>query len=287
MAIFKRCWRLKIEVESVVKVFSEIENTDTSAKIDFDATSKTSKWGEGNITIYNLNTADLAYLASSVRVSGGGKMRLNKVSLEAGYGGNLAVILCGNIQSVDVDFTSADRKATLKVQGAFAENMLKNSVAVSLDGDIDLREICKEVSAIQKVKLVYDDKIQPVLQKGYSFLGTPMRLLDDLRQSFKDYYFILSEDGNSLKVKPKENATIIKTDIISEETGMIGSPKPTQYGLTITSILNTNLKCGDFVSVQSVKVPQFNGTYFIYELKHKGSNMNNEWTSTIDLRKRA
>ena len=287
MAIFKRTWRLKIEVENVIKEFKELENTDTSLKIDFDATSKTSKWAEGNITIQNLNKDDLQYLASCARISGGATFKHNKVSLEAGYGGDLAVILCGNISQVDVDFTSADRKCTLKVSGNFAQNALKNSVGISMDGDIDFREICKEASALMKVKLVYDSNIKPILQKGYSFLGTPMRLLDDLRQSFKDYYLILSADGNTLSVKPKENATILKKDIISEETGMIGMPKPTQYGLTITSLLNSALKAGDFVEVQSKKITAFNGTYFIYELKHKGSNMNNEWISTLDLRKRA
>lgn len=287
MAIFKRSWRLKIEVENVIKEFKELESTDTSLKIDFDATSKTSKWAEGNITIQNLNKDDLQYLASCARISGGATFKHNKVSLEAGYGGDLAVILCGNISQVDVDFTSADRKCTLKVSGNFAQNALKNSVGLSMDGDIDFKEICKEASALMKVKLVYDSNIKPILQKGYSFLGTPMRLLDDLRQSFKDYYLILSADGNTLSVKPKENATILKKDIISEETGMIGMPKPTQYGLTITSLLNSALKAGDFVEVQSKKVTAFNGTYFIYELKHKGSNMNNEWISTLDLRKRA
>ena len=287
MAIFKRSWRLKIEVENVIKEFKELENTDTSLKIDFDATSKTSKWAEGSITIQNLNKDDLQYLASCARISGGATFKHNKVSLEAGYGGDLAVILCGNISQVDVDFTSADRKCTLKVSGNFAQNALKNSVGISMDGDIDFREICKEASALMKVKLVYDSNIKPILQKGYSFLGTPMRLLDDLRQSFKDYYLILSADGNTLSVKPKENATILKKDIISEDTGMIGMPKPTQYGLTITSLLNSALKAGDFVEVQSKKITAFNGTYFIYELKHKGSNMNNEWISTLDLRKRA
>ena len=287
MAIFKRSWRLKIEVENVIKEFKELENTDTSLKIDFDATSKTSKWAEGNITIQNLNKDDLQYLASCARISGGATFKHNKVSLEAGYGGDLAVILCGNISQVDVDFTSADRKCTLKVSGNFAQNALKNSVGISMDGDIDFKEICKEASALMKVKLVYDSNIKPILQKGYSFLGTPMRLLDDLRQSFKDYYLILSADGNTLSVKPKENATILKKDIISEDTGMIGMPKPTQYGLTITSLLNSALKAGDFVEVQSKKITAFNGTYFIYELKHKGSNMNNEWISTLDLRKRA
>lgn len=287
MAIFKRCWRLKIEMENVIKIFKEVENNETSLKIDFDCTAKTSKWAEGNITIHNLNKDDLQYLASSARIGGGAIYKKNKVSLEAGYGGDLSVILCGNISQCDVDFTSADRKATLKVSGNFAENSLKNSVGLSMDGDIDFRDICKEASALMKVKLAYDSKIQPILQKGYSFLGTPMRLLDDLRQSFKDFYLILSEDGNTLKVMPKENATIINKQIISEDTGMIGMPKPHQYGLSITSLLNSALKAGDFVEVKSAKVTQFNGTYFIYELKHKGSNMNNEWISTLDLRKRA
>ncbi len=282
MAIFRRSWRLSVEVEKEIKIYKELSEGENSLKIEFDTTAKNSTWAEGNITLYNLDKNDLLYLASCARAN---SFKANKITLEAGYGGDVAVILNGNIQRIDCDFKSADRKASFKVQGNFANNLANASISVSKQGNVDLSEVCKELSKIQKLKLTYDSEIKPVLLKGFSFLGTPMALLNELRQSFKDYYFILSEDGNELKVQPRESKAATNPTTISEDTGLVGVPTPTQYGLSVTTLLNANFHAGAFVDIESSVISQYNGTYKIFELRHRGGNQSSEWNSVLDLRK--
>ena len=286
MAIFRRSWRLTLQIgNDKAKIFQEITNDDMSLKIEFDITSNTASYSEGTITLYNLAKDDMYYLVSCARIGADGIMKQNKVMLECGYGGDLGIILSGNIYEVTADFTSADRKITLKARGNIAKNFEFDSVSVALNGDIDLKDICKELTKKQQILLEYDKNIQPIIQKGYSFLGRPTQMLENLRKSFKNLFLFYSEDGERLIVQSKENATISNKQPLSYETGLIGTPTPTQYGIQATSLLNKSLKMGGWIELNSLKIPQYNGVYYIYQIKHKGSNQNNEWFSILSLSK--
>lgn len=283
MAIFKRSWRFSVEIDGKVKTYQELKNDDISLKIDFDTTSKVANFSEGNITIYNLTRDDMYFLSSCARISAnGGVFKKNKIQLECGYNGELGLILGGEIWECSADFTSADKKLMLKAKG----NLIKNftgDLSVSLNGNVDLKDICKEFTLKQKMILEYDEAIKPIAQAGYSFLGTPKQMINELRKSFKDLWFYFSEDGETLKVQPKENATIKNPQKLNADTGLVGTPTPTQYGIKATSLLNNNFKAGSWVTLESSKVSQYNGTYYIREVKHKGTNQGNEWYSILDL----
>ena len=283
MAIFKRSWRLSIEIDGKVKTYQELQNDDISLKIDFDITSKVSNYSEGNITIYNLSRDDMYFLSSCARISAnGGVFKQNKIQLECGYNGELGLILSGNIFECSADFTSPDKKLNIKAQGNLTKNFT-GDVAISLNGNVDLKDICQELTTKQKLILEYDKAIKPISQAGYSFLGTPKQMVNELRKSFKDLWFYFSEDGKTLKVQPKENATIKNPQKLSANTGLVGTPTPTQYGIKATSLLNNNFKAGSWVTLESSRISQYNRTYYIREVKHKGTNQGNEWYSILDL----
>lgn len=287
MAIFKRSWRLSIEIDGKVKTFQELKNNDLSLKIEFDITNKTSSYSDGTITIFNLSRDDMFFLASCATISAnGGIFKKNKIQLECGYGGDLGLILSGEIYEVSADFTSADRKITLKAQGNLAKNFT-GDVAISINGNVDLKDICQELTAKQQLILEYDKAIKPISQAGYSFLGKPKQMINELRKSFKDLWFYLSEDGETLKVQPKENATAKNPQSLSKDTGLVGTPTPTQNGIKTTSLLNAALKVGSWVKLESSAITQYNRNYFICEVKHKGTNQGNEWYSILDLRPNA
>uniref|UniRef100_UPI0022426018 hypothetical protein n=1 Tax=Campylobacter jejuni TaxID=197 RepID=UPI0022426018 len=114
MAVFKRAWRLQIQIGDKIKTYQELNYDDTSLKIEFDVTNGIyGAFASGNITIYNLNLDDMQYLASCTNPYG--RFKRNKISLEAGYVNSLGVILSGNIIEADADFTSPDNRITFKI----------------------------------------------------------------------------------------------------------------------------------------------------------------------------
>lgn len=284
MALFRRSWRLSLQVENSVKTYQEVNAGDISLKIDFDITSKTGSFSDGSVTIYNLTKNDMFFLASSAQTGVGGIFKQNKLQLECGYNGNLAIILSGNIYEVSCDFTSADKKITLKARGNIAQNF-KGDLAFSLKGSVDLKDICTELAQKLDLILDYDSAIKPRNASGYSFLGRGANMLNELRAMYSDLNFFITEDGATLKVQPKENATIKGEIALSENTGLVGIPTPTQYGLQAISLLNPALKVGGWVKLESTQIAQYNGIWYIYEVKNKGTNQGNEWLSVLSLSK--
>ena len=287
MAVFKRSWRLTIELENKIKTFQELENADMSLKIDFSAKNSVKGYCEGNITLCNLSRNDMLYLANCATFGKNGITKQNKITLECGYNGDLAIILAGNIQSVNADFGSVDNKIQLKIIGNLSQNTINKGKAISINGNVDLKQVCKELTTLQKIKLQYDESVKPTLLKGFTFLGTPLKLLENLRESFKDYVFYFSEDGQTLKVEMQGATQKRGVQKLSYKTGLIGTPTPTQFGITATSLLNTALKVGGWVKLESQKVSGYNGDWYITEISHKGTNQGADWLSMLELRKEA
>ena len=284
MALFRRSWRLSIQVENAVKTYQEISAGDISLKIDFDITSKTASYSEGSITICNLTKNDMYYLASSAQVGVNGIFKQNKCELECGYNGNLAIVLSGNIYEVSCDFLSADKKITLKVRGNIEKNFT-GDIAISLKGNVGLKAICTELANKLGLQLDFDSAISDRNASGYSFLGRGANMLNELRAMHSDLYFFISEDGETFKVQPKENASKKSEIALSEDSGLIGIPTPNQFGLNATSLLNPALKVGGWIKLESTQITQYNGLWYIREVKHKGTNQGNDWLSVLSLSK--
>lgn len=293
MPIFKRAWRLKLELENSIKTFQELNYTDESLKIQFETTNQIGgSWVQGSVTLYGLNKDDMKYLSSSARIfqkgkNGGIPFKKNKIQLEVGYVGDIGIIAAGGINQVNADFTSFDNKITLNFGGNIASNLDGiTGKAISIKGDIDIKGIAEEISTLNKIKLKWSSQIKPQILKGYSFLGTPFQAIDDFRKQFKnDLVAYFSDDGETLIVEPNEPKAINK-NLLSEETGMLGLPTPTQYGLSVNSLLNNKFKAGKFIELKSKKMSEYNGVYIINVVKHRGGNYENEWVSQLELRRK-
>lgn len=284
MAVFKRAWRLQVQIGDTLKTYQELNYQDTSLKIEFDITNGIyGGFASGNITIYNLDLDDMQYLASCVNPYG--RFKRNKLSLEAGYVGNIGVILSGNIIEADADFTSADNRISFKVMGGIANNLSNNSVQTSLKGKVDFRTICNECAKNNGLNLKYDSKLGKRLLNDFSFLGSPFQMIEQLRSYYNDLNIFISEDGNILNILLKEDGEEINKQVLSKETGLIGKPKPTMLGVQVMSYLNINLKAGGFIKLKNEKLSQFDGVYRIQELKHRGSNQGDEWVSELNTQR--
>ncbi|MDD5786035.1 baseplate hub protein [Campylobacter lanienae] len=282
MAIYKRAWRLSIQINNIVKTFQELDYKGQSLKIEFDINNAVyGGFASGNITIYNLAQSDMEFLSSSV--SPYGKFKRNKISLEAGYVGNIALILSGNIIGVECDYSSVDNKITLSVQGGIQNNLLNNSIQTSLKGKVDFKTICSECAKHNGLILKYDKNITKRNLSDYSFLGSPFQMIENLKKFFSDLNIFIDETGKVLNVLLTEKGEKINEQELSSDTGLIGKPKPTLQGCNVLSMLNTNFKAGGFVKLKNESLKSLDGVYRITELKHKGSNFGDLWASELVL----
>lgn len=284
MAVFKRAWRLQIEIGDKIKTYQELKYDDTSLKIEFDITNGIyGAFASGHITIYNLDLDDMQYLASCVNPYG--KFKRNKISLEAGYVGLLGVIISGNIIEAEADFTSPDNRITFKITGGIGNNLTNNSVQTSLNGSVDFKTICNECAKKNGLKLKYDKNIAKRFLQDFSFLGSPFQMIEQLRNYFNDLNIFIDETSSLLNVLLKEGGEEINKQVLSKDTGLIGKPKPTMLGVNVTTFLNINLKAGGLIELKNEKLTQFNGVYRIQELKHRGSNMTDDWFSDLTMQR--
>jgi hypothetical protein len=87
------------------------------------------------------------------------------------------------------------------------------------------------------------------------------------------------QDGE-LVMLPAKQVLADEAVLLSEATGMIGSPEVTDAGLEITSLVNPDLRVGGLVKVDSV-VSAYNGVFKVTTIDYDGDAMGNEWFSKV------
>lgn len=284
MAVFKRVWRLQIEINGNIKTFQELDFNQKSLKIDFNIKNGIGgAFSNGDITIYNLNQNDMQFLSTCYNYSNG-NFKKNKISLEAGYRDNFGVLINGNINEADANFESVDKSINLKITGGIQNNLTNNSIQTSLNGNIDFKIICEECAKKNGLSIDYGKDIGKRVITDFSFLGSPYQYIEKLREFFKDLDIFIDNIGASLKVQ-KKNSNSINRKVLSRETGLIGKPKPTWIGCNVKSLLNPSLKAGGYIDLKNEVLKDFDGRYRINEINHKGSNMGDLWESELILQR--
>lgn len=285
MAVFKRAWRLQLQIDNVIKTYQEIDYNDESLKIEFNIINGVGGvFSSGNITIYGLNENDMQYLATCFNPFTG-TFKRNLVSLEAGYINSLALIIKGNISGVEADFSSVDKKITLQVQSAIGNNLRNNAIQTSLNGSVDFKSICESCAKNNGLKLKYDNKIKKRFLEDYSFQGSPFQQIEQLRKFFDDLNVFIDNTSSVLNVLLKDDGEVINTNVLSKDTGLIGKPAPTNIGCNVRSYLNTNFIAGGRVELKNTNLTSFDGKYTIIELRHIGSNRGDNWETQLSLRR--
>lgn len=279
MAIFGRSWRLSIQINDTLKTYQEIDKSDESLKIDFSVKSALDgEFTNGDLTISGLKLSDTAFLGTNYD-NKTGELRQSELKLEVGYPNATAEVLLGNIIEATPNFNSPNNEINLKVKsGGF--NNIDFSVCDSFNGAMNFKTICERVAQNNNVALEFKTDENPIIQ-DYSFKGTPFQQIENLRKYVKSNIFL----QNAKLCVFGENQSPYSITKIDYKSGLIGSPKPNPQGCEITCLLNPNLQVGQFIELETLKIPQLNGNYRIIELTHFGSNRGADWFSNLVLTK--
>lgn len=76
---------------------------------------------------------------------------------------------------------------------------------------------------------------------------------------------------------------------INKNTGMVGLPQLLNAGkiANITTLLNTSIKTGDIIKVESSQIPSANGLYYVIGMTYNGEFRGNNWYSIFHCRRTA
>ncbi|CAQ85186.1 putative phage protein, partial [Photorhabdus asymbiotica] len=241
----------------------------TNLRVAFEVSKTiTSEPNPATIRVYNLNQSHRNLITSKA---------YNKVSLAVGYE-ELRVIYTGDIIEVvtlrdDLDFiielTCGDGYKAYT--GALVNKTLK---AGATDTDI-LSETTKSMKVGNGVVDLPKDRQLP---RGKVLTGNARDIMHKIARNNGANWSV--QDGNMV-VLPK-NKVLADNEgfVLSQETGMIGSPEKTDDGLQITCLCNPALRIGGLVRIQSI-IPEYNGDYKITELEHSGDFMSDDWNTLI------
>lgn len=279
MNFFNRCWQFKIKIENQpAKIYQKLSPTDTELKINFKCEAvQNANAPSGALTIMGLPLKDITYLATNYH-PGSGKLKTAEVELQAGYDGNLSILVIGNVYQVTPDFTTADYSISMKVINGLQSNQMNAFASVSLRGNATLRDILANLASKNDLVLEIDPAISNRTLYDYSFQGLPSVQLDNLRASFKD--IDINIQGKKLIVKSKETPSVVKYKLTSK-SGLLHNPVPSPVGCNLTTYLLPTLHVGDIIELDTIKLYQLNGLYKIIKLSHSGDSRGNEWFSNL------
>lgn len=259
----------------------------TNLRISFEVTKSTRSYPNiARIDIYNPNQETIALIDNEDPL----------IVLSAGYENNVGLIFRGRKRNTFINKQSEDRVITIYAAdgGKDWEDAIYNKTATE---NLKLKDIVLElfnsfnetgdvtIGSIEGIDIPADKLL------GQSLSGSSKDILDMLAQ---DYGFQWSiQDGELVLTEDNQPLTSLESVLVSQSTGMIGSPTVTEIGADINSLMNPNLLPNRLFTIQSesneialsnlqfrkVKRTTAEGSYRAFEVTFIGDTHGNQWFS--------
>lgn len=243
------------------------------------------------ITIYNLNPSSENKLIQSGQ----------RIILEAGYAGDFyGKIFEGNIiQPIRSKENGVDYKLTL-VSMDSDRYIAYGLVGVSMVAQQSMRQAIDNcISAAGKITdqnygmqegIIADSRI--TYPRGKILFGRPTYYLNQIAKSLNATYY--NEDSTVNIVQPSQLADNEILDL-SPETGLIGSPTQTEYGVNFSCLLNPLVRINSLIHLDNTKIAGFEyeigqavrdldkeGIYRVIKVTYKGDTRGDDWKCEVE-----
>lgn len=210
-----------------------------------------------------------------------------QICVEAGYGESTSVLFIGDMQEAFTRREGADLLTKFLV--ADGERCMNARVNRAFSGGTSGRAQIKEIAGqmgLRVPKNVDDAKefVQAVASGG-SVRGPARQALTNVTRRYGATWSI--QDGQ-LQILRGNEVRADQALVISEETGMLGTPElgsPGKKGeaptLTVKHLLYPECKPGGKISLQAEFLK---GLFRIEKVKHSGDTHSEEWSTTLECK---
>jgi hypothetical protein len=156
----------------------------------------------------------------------------------------------------------------LTFQSLANQYWLGNIGALNMGPMSSLSVIAQEVATLNHLTLQFKGTDFQV--GNFSFTGAVAKLIDKLKAlgnvwAFPDNGVLVVLSGGPTPAAPppaRNNSPLL----VNSETGMIGVPETDTFGLSVKMLINSELRAGDLIQVQSTMNPAANGVFTIFKL---------------------
>jgi hypothetical protein len=226
------------------------------------------KSNKATITLYNLSEDSRGFIEKS------GK----EVILEAGYGDRLSIIFTGDIKKVTTTRNGSDVLTTIE-SGDGETQITDAHIELSLaSGATDAQIINAAITALGLPTGVIKGLPNTANQNGFAFSGRVSDLLDTMATK---HDLIWSVQTGALQIMPNDENTGETAVLLSSNTGLIGLANKKDDGLEIVSLLNTELRPGRLIELES-KLLTGPNIYKATTVEHKGDTQEGEFSSKVE-----
>lgn len=241
--------------------------------IGFDLTKTiTSEPNEASIYVINLNQSTRNLITDK---------KYNRILLNAGYGDDMRTLFIGYIDEVENKKEAVDITTIMTCSDGSVDYRESRTAITVSKGQTD-QEIVKQTlkNMPNTTNGIQEFKTERKLPRGKTMVGNSRDVLKVVANNQDANWSI--QDGKLLLL-PKTSALANNEGfLISEETGMIGSPQKTSDGLEVRCFLNNVMRVGQLCRVVSI-IKEYTGDFKITKIQMKGSNKGNDFTNILTL----
>lgn len=224
------------------------------------------------VQVWNLNKDNLATLEEKDCY----------LTLKAGYGNTLPVILSGTVSHSNTKLDGADTLTEIEVVDGLAE-IRDTWVSISYAGKVNSKKIIDDIASQMGVTVTYSYNAEFAdIPNGFSFVGQAKHALS---KACAVSGLEWSIQNGVLQVKKPGDVMSKEVYVISPETGLISIPErvqisssdqngKNQVGYDLVYLMNGAIGPGDYVQVDS---KYLKGFFRVYSLEIDGDNLGGAW----------
>ena len=248
-------------------------------RINFNISkSVSSTQNAAEIEIYNLSESTRNALGKE----------LDDITLEAGYippegGGNVGIIFKGQIRDVSHRREGADIITTLSC-GDGDKALRRATISKTFPAGTPVEDVVEELykelekEGVKRGEWKFPEGMKP-FKRPYSMCGSCARELDRLGRGNKFYW---SSQNETMEIVPGDGF-IGGVVLISPESGMVDTPTITDNGVSVSTLLNPEIRPNRRVQVraQTLEMNAENDMYRVSQCDYSGDNMGGKFVVTV------
>ena len=242
---------------------------DESLRISFSIQRKAQPDPQASVVrLYNLS--DRAELRIRERY---------RVRIEAGYGTGpeLGLLGEGDIRRIKTETVGLDRVTTITF-GAADVQRLTGEISRAYPGLVPIRTIVIDIVRSLGFGLGPMDVIPEDIIERFSFGGAATEALTRLLEPRDVRWYEVNGEVHFAR-RSRSAMTAQPLVVISEQTGLIGSPIPTEIGARAKVLLNTNVELGTGIELRSNSL---NGRFTVSSVTHRGDTHDGEFVTELE-----